>query len=979
MQYFAKLFQRALLIVLATGLFFGGLSVGASAVDAATRQSYVEGEVLVLLKNPAGQESLSAKSLAVGAAYSSASSVAASVSASVEKTYNSLSIQSGNIFTLMKSGTKTTEQLTAELKTNPNVLAVSPNYIDYASYTPPNDPRYSQLWGLTKIRVDQVWPDITGSSQVYVAVGDTGVDYIHEDLQANVDTNLCRDYTSSPNGYKDVHSHGTHVSGTIAAEGNNGKGVVGVNWTAKVIALKVLSDSGSGSTSLQVAAVDYLVSLLNQGYKIPAFNLSLGGWGSSVDPVTSANGSDVRWNAFKALSDMNKTLIVIAAGNESREVGKPNVHYQLPGELDSIALGRYVYPASYTGIPNMIVVSAIDSANKAASFTNWSATAVDLAAPGVSILSTITNNLYGSKSGTSMATPHVTGAIALLAAANPAWTASQLKAALLDNANAAINPILTMPTVTGFNPANQTVSSKGLMDVKAAYDTIGAVPVANVDITPATTSTLYTNEASQKTVQLTATVTPANATNQAIQWSSSSPTVATVSSNGLVTAVGNGTATITAKAQGGSNVSKSVSVTVNTYATGLTINPSTIDVAPGGSASLVATVSPSSSSNASVIWDSSNPGSVSVSGSGVVSVSPGATVGDTATITAAAGGSRMPGAVAATATVTVKNSIVYVSSINITPSPLSLAKGATEQLSATVLPANATTPTVSWTSSSDDIATVSASGTVTGVSAGTATITATAQDGSNVSQGATVTVTDPGGGVPPSGNVTVGYMEGVQPWAEAGLPVTCTIGTSALVSNASLAIVYPDGSTHPVTLQVTGTTLVFTFTPPVEGTYVLTFTLTEPDGTVSAATLDLNVESGGETGGPSVIIDFSDLGVVNGVLKLSPGETVKQWIRTVPPSGATFSASGLPAGLSLTPEGRLYGSVAEIGTYPVTVTATLDGYVATGMFTVEVAGYQGTVSSGKGSGGCDAGVLGGCMAGLVAMAAFALHKKDGKK
>jgi len=168
------------------------------------------------------------------------------------------------------------------------VESASPNY-EVRALAVPNDPKWSELWGMAKIRADQAWDTTTGSTDVYVAVIDTGIDAAHEDLAANVDRNLSRSFVN-PNlndhepvensNYADGDGHGTHVAGTIAAVGNNGVGVVGVNWTARVIALKVLSDNGSGHNSWITAAIDYIIGLLqaDPDMKIASVNLSLGGW-----------------------------------------------------------------------------------------------------------------------------------------------------------------------------------------------------------------------------------------------------------------------------------------------------------------------------------------------------------------------------------------------------------------------------------------------------------------------------------------------------------------------------------------------------------------------------------------------------------------------------------------------------------------------------------------------------------------------------
>jgi subtilisin family serine protease len=298
----------------------------------------------------------------------------------------------------------------------------------------PNDPSFSRLYGLNNtgqtggladadIDAAEAWDVTTGSRSVVVSVIDTGVDYRHPDLAANVWTNpreVAGDRLDNDgNGYvDDVHGwdfanndadpfddqgHGTHVAGTIGAAGNNGTGVTGVNWQVSIMALKFLDASGSGTTSAAIAAINYATKMRRDfGVNIVATNNSWGGGGfsSSLQNAINAGGSA-------------GILFVAAAGND----GLNN---------DSTPS----YPASYTS-SSIIAVAATDSSNRLASFSNYGATSVDVAAPGVGILSTTPNNTYSSYSGTSMATPQVTGVVALLKAAKPDATADQIRSAIL--------------------------------------------------------------------------------------------------------------------------------------------------------------------------------------------------------------------------------------------------------------------------------------------------------------------------------------------------------------------------------------------------------------------------------------------------------------------------------------------------------------------------------------------------------------------
>ena len=475
-----KLKKRLLLCALVAGLCFIQPACGE-----ASSKGYVEGEALVLLKYDITQQVFSAKSLESGAGRDFVAQVASGAKAEVKKTYSARSLQAdGRVYALVKSDVLTTEELIAELKKNPAVLRASPNYImninAQAMAAHPNDPIYAagRLWGMSRIRANEAWDVTTGSREIYVAIGDTGIDAEHPDLEANVAKELCRDFTNSSKGYLDAEvrrlGHGTHVAGTIGAVGNNGIGVVGVNWTTRVIAIKVLPEPG-GEGGL-AGMFHYLIGLLDEGCKIPALNLSIGWWA----PLTPSEmkEEDVLYSLFKDLSDTNRIVIVVAAGNEQREVGAPNPTPFMDGN-SLVEAGYYAYPVSYLELHNMIVVGATTREDKAAYYSNWSATLVDIAAPGGegsegsdgAIWSTVSRfaeggEPYTSYQGTSMAAPHVAGAVALLAAKKPDWTASQLKEALLRSANASINPI----SYSSWNINRQTLSKHGLLDVRAAMD-----------------------------------------------------------------------------------------------------------------------------------------------------------------------------------------------------------------------------------------------------------------------------------------------------------------------------------------------------------------------------------------------------------------------------------------------------------------------------------------------------------------------------
>ena len=213
----------------------------------------VPGDVIVVLRNTSDSR-ISSLSQAGGIkSLSAVQSFAKSSNVSIKSTYDALSEQGDYMFMLVHSDTKDENELLREIKSRPDVIAASLNRTSklLEDIKTPNDPQYWQLWGMEAINAPYAWNFSTGSGDVYVAVIDSGVDYDHEDLRENFSHEYSRNFVGygsagyDPSAYQDVHDHGSHVSGTIAAVGNNGKGVAGANWKAKIISLRVADRRGS--------------------------------------------------------------------------------------------------------------------------------------------------------------------------------------------------------------------------------------------------------------------------------------------------------------------------------------------------------------------------------------------------------------------------------------------------------------------------------------------------------------------------------------------------------------------------------------------------------------------------------------------------------------------------------------------------------------------------------------------------------------
>jgi len=281
----------------------------------------------------------------------------------------------------------------------PGVARVQPNYIYRATYDPTGDNRYPEQWGLPAIHAPAAWDISLGASAILVAVLDTGVDASHPDLIGRVDTALGRDFVNDDNDATDDNGHGTHVAGIIAATEGNG-GTVGVAPGCRVLPVKVMAADGTGDSYDIAAGIEYAA---DAGARV--INLSLAG------PSDQLMSDAVSYARSKGC------VVVAAAGNEGSPDGAD-------------------YPARYEGV---VGVGAVDRTGARWVYTRGGSnygSGVDIAAPGVDILSTVPGGGYASVSGTSMASPFVAGVAALVWSVNATWSATQVEERVLSTAEA---------------------------------------------------------------------------------------------------------------------------------------------------------------------------------------------------------------------------------------------------------------------------------------------------------------------------------------------------------------------------------------------------------------------------------------------------------------------------------------------------------------------------------------------------------------
>jgi serine protease len=443
----------------------------------------------------------------------------------------------------------------AALQRHPAVRYAEPNYIVSATTSPasnvaataataaaPNDPSYGQLWGLKNtgqsvngtsgtagadVKAEPAWAVTTGSAGIVVGVVDTGIDYTHPDLQANVwsatapisftvsdgATTSAVTCAAGTHGFNaitgacdpmDDNNHGSHVSGTIGAAGTNALGVVGVNEVTSLMGLKFLDASGNGTNANAIKAIDFAVrAKISGAANVRVLNNS---WGNG--PFSQAVLDEI------VLAGDHDVLFVAAAANAQLFLGTDN---------DSMPN----YPCNYEAT-NLICTAATDQKDGLATFSNYGPKSVHLGAPGRNILSTIIGGQYAYKDGTSMAAPHVSGAAALILATQPGLTTLDVRAAILNNVDPL--PSLAGKTVTG-----------GRLNVckaiPACAGTAGASPTPTPTALPSATATsTSTSAATSTSTKVPAATATSSATATSTVGSASSPTATTPPATATTTA-----------------------------------------------------------------------------------------------------------------------------------------------------------------------------------------------------------------------------------------------------------------------------------------------------------------------------------------------------------------------------------------------------------------------------------------------------------
>jgi len=717
--------------------------------------------------------------------------------------------------------------------------------------------------------------------------------------------------TVDSSGVVDAISAGTS---TITATANDGSGKVGsclVTVREPVVLVSSISLS-SNNLTLDVGGNSILIAtILPENATDKTYN-----WSSSNTAVATVSSAGV----VDAISAGTATITATAndgSGITSSCTVTVNVPIVLVSSinLSSSSLSLYVGDTS-TLSATVLPENATDktytwtSSNTAVATVNASGVVTAVSAGTATI--TATANDGSGKIGTCTVTVNVP--IVLVSSINLSSSSLSLYVGDTSTLSATVLPEnATDKTYTwsSNNTAVATVNASGLVTaVSAGTATITAtandgsgvtsscsvtvnqpiIMINSIDVSPS-----YLTLDIGGTTVLSAIVTPSNATNKNVTWSSNNTAVATVNASGLVTAVGAGTVTITATATDGSGASSSCLVIVNTpviLVSSINLSSSSLILEVGGTSTLSATVLPENATDKTYTWSSSDAAVATVSSAGLVT----AVSAGTAIITATANDGSGKVAICS---VTVNVPIVLVSSINLSSSSLTLEVGGTSTLSATVLPSNATNKNVTWSSSNTAVATVNASGLVTAVSAGTATITATANDGSGKVAICSVIV-----------NVPIVLVSSINLSSSS---LTLEVGGTSTLS----ATVLPENATDKTYTWSSSNTAVATVnasglvTAVGAGTATITATANDGSGKVATCSVTVNV--------PIVLVSSINLSSSSLSLNVNSTSTLSA---TVLPSNATNNTVTWSSSNTLVATVSSSGVVTGVGAGTATITAT---------------------------------------------------------
>jgi len=849
---------------------------------------------------------------------------------------------------LLHSSTRSAAELLTNLAADPDVVFVEPNYIVQLVLTP-NDPSFGLLWGLKNnstpgadINATAAWDVTTGSTANVVGVIDTGVLYTHPDLSANI-WNAPAQFTVTVGGQNitcaagthgfrvingvrsctplDDHFHGTHVSGTIGAVGNNSLGVVGVNWTTRIMGLKFLNSGGSGNIADAVDLISFarqVKTLFPTDANIRILNNSWGGGGFSqafFNEVVAANQADM--------------LFVAAAGNN----GSDNDLFPF-------------YPSSYN-VANVISVAATTISDGKAGFSNYGDQTVHLGAPGENIYSTTLGNGYQYASGTSMASPHVAGAAALILSVCNLNTAD-LKSNILNNGDSI--PSMAGVTITGrrldVNNSIQACNGGG-----GPNFTISATPASQT--VAAGGSTAYTISIApidgfNGTVNLSLSNPPNGVTGSFLSnqiFGGSGSTTLNIQTTALA-AVGTHTLTVTG-INGGLNHSTNPGLVI-TPGFSLAPSPTSRTIVQGGSTSYYVGITRSPGFSGPVAF------TVSGAGAGITATfTPNPASGANSSLAINAANDAAPGTYQLTITGTgggqtrtaIVNLTVNVPDFSISPYPtsrtinpggstsyninLTRVAGFTASIAFSIsgLPSGATATfnPAATTSNFSQLSIV----TDTSVPPGTHTLTVTGIGGGltrtanitlivNGISGFTMVASPPSQTINPGGSTTytvtlaraAGFVDSVA-FSLAGLPANATgsfnppatTGNTSTLTITTLANVAP--GTHNLT--ITGMGGGFTRTAPV--TLIVNGA---PDFSLTPSPASRTIVQGGSS---TFYVALSRIGGFN--------------------SSVSFSISGLPSGVTGT-----FNPAATTGTF-TTLTVVASAVSATGTFPLTITGTGG--------------------------------------